>query len=311
MTLTRSPFMQSRTDGGVGPLVLSNPATFGAGNVYFVQSTNANAGDTAGKGQTPDAPFATLDYAVSQCTASQGDVIIVLPGHAEVVSATALCEIDIAGVKVIGVGQGTLKPTFTLSTSTAAIVTISGANCWLENVRIASNLDNIAKGITITASGVTLKNVELVDGASNKEMLIHINIATGCDDITLDGVRVLGLGGGATAGIKFAGTCNNFRMVNCEMNGTWSASAIDASAGILLKQALIGNFVCNEDTGAGLCYKGNASSTGFIVNCAMMGTKNNTETIATVTAMHCSGNLGTDTVATAAIAVPATATAWS
>jgi hypothetical protein len=41
------------------------------GNVWFVDSTHASASDTAGFGYNPDAPFATIDYAVAACTASR------------------------------------------------------------------------------------------------------------------------------------------------------------------------------------------------------------------------------------------------
>src|SRR5262249_56892301 len=78
MPKSRSPFLQSRTDGGVGPLVFSD-ARFAPNNVFFVNSTSANAGDSSGKGQTPDAPFATIDYAIGQCDADKGDLIVVLP----------------------------------------------------------------------------------------------------------------------------------------------------------------------------------------------------------------------------------------
>src|SRR3954465_1858829 len=100
---TRSPFLQTRADGGVGPLVYID-ARFAPNNVFFVQSTNGNAGDSSGKGQTPDAPFATIDYAVGQCSANQGDLILVLPGHAETVSAAAGLALDVAGITVLGIG---------------------------------------------------------------------------------------------------------------------------------------------------------------------------------------------------------------
>src|SRR5215211_623854 len=123
MPKTRSPFLQSRTDGGVGPLVFSD-ARFAPNNVFFVQSTHSNAGDTAGKGQTPDAPFATIDYAIGNCTADQGDLILVLPGHEEAVSAAAGLALDVAGVTIQGVGTGRARPTITLGTSTAADIDV-------------------------------------------------------------------------------------------------------------------------------------------------------------------------------------------
>src|SRR5438128_1210094 len=104
MSLSRSPFMQTLQQGGIGPLVLAD-ARFAPGNVFFVQSTHSNAGDSAGHGQSPDAPFATINYAVSQCTANQGDLVVVLPGHVETVIAAAGTNLNVAGVTVLGIGS--------------------------------------------------------------------------------------------------------------------------------------------------------------------------------------------------------------
>src|SRR5262245_489587 len=122
MPITRSPFLASRVYGH-GDLIIAD-ARFGPANIFFVQSTHANAGDAANKGQTPDQPFATLDYAIGRCTADQGDVIIVLPGHVETVSAAGELDIDVAGITIVGVGSGSKQPKVVLDTATTADVDI-------------------------------------------------------------------------------------------------------------------------------------------------------------------------------------------
>ena len=70
--------------------------------------------------QEPDAPFLTLDYAVSQCTASKGNVVYLMPGHAETISSAALSHLG--GCDRRGRGwswQGTKRATFTFLTWTA------------------------------------------------------------------------------------------------------------------------------------------------------------------------------------------------
>ena len=89
------------------------------GNRFFVDSgATTTGGDTAGHGTSPDAPFLTLDYALSSdvCTASNGDIIYVMPGHAEAIISAADIACDLAGVKIIGLGEGSDKPTFTFTT---------------------------------------------------------------------------------------------------------------------------------------------------------------------------------------------------
>src|SRR5262245_55708966 len=63
--VTRSPFVQAG-DGALLRFLLD--ARFAPGSAFFVQSTHSGAGDTPGRGQTPDAPLATIDYAIGLCT---------------------------------------------------------------------------------------------------------------------------------------------------------------------------------------------------------------------------------------------------
>src|SRR5262245_44934865 len=133
MSLSRSPFMQSRTSGGTGPLVLAD-GRFAPGNVFFVQSTQSNAGDSAGHGQTPDAPFSTIDYAVGQCTANQGDIIVVLPGHVEVVTAAGGLALDVAGIRIVGLGEGDLKPRVNFTTADTADCNVDADDITVEGL---------------------------------------------------------------------------------------------------------------------------------------------------------------------------------
>src|SRR5690606_16155543 len=130
----------------------------------FVQSTNSNAGDSAGKGQTPDAPFATIDYAVGKCTANKGDLIIVLPGHAETVSAAGGLDLDVAGIRIVGIGNGRNRPTITVGGVVGAGITVDAANITLENVVITTSLDNVTLVLDVKAADFTLRDCEFYDG---------------------------------------------------------------------------------------------------------------------------------------------------
>ena len=75
------------------------------GDVYYVHSTNGS--DGGGKnGKSPDSPFASIDYAVGKCTASQGDVIVVMTGHTESVVTDGGLTVDVAGITIVGLGEG-------------------------------------------------------------------------------------------------------------------------------------------------------------------------------------------------------------
>src|SRR3970282_2259451 len=75
-----------------------------AGTTYYVDSTNSVASDNANRaGTSRDEPFATLNYAIGRTTASKGDVIVLMPGHAETTTAIAA---DMAGDLGIRAGGG-------------------------------------------------------------------------------------------------------------------------------------------------------------------------------------------------------------
>ena len=102
------------------------------GRVFFVGST-AVPGGVAGVnasgayGNSPQRPFATTDYAIGECTASRGDTIYVLPGHAEA-TVTGTIAMDVAAVRIIGLGIGTNRPTLTF-TGTGGVIALSAINC--------------------------------------------------------------------------------------------------------------------------------------------------------------------------------------
>lgn len=175
MPVTNYPngFKNGLTIRGI-PLTMSNP-----GEVFFVGNgdvpVSGGVGGLDGNNGTFQRPFATLDYAVGKCVASRGDTIIILPGHAETVSTATALALDVAGITIIGLGDGTLRPTFTLDTATTATIAISAANISLKNLVFTANFADIAELFTPTAvdfhcedcefnaAGVNLNFVEIVD----------------------------------------------------------------------------------------------------------------------------------------------------
>ena len=98
------------------------PAT--TGTYFFVSS---GTGSNSHSGKNPAEALATIDYAIGKCTDSKGDVIVVMPGHAETISAAGGITADVAGITIIGLGNGGLRPIITFS-GTASTFVISAAN---------------------------------------------------------------------------------------------------------------------------------------------------------------------------------------
>ena len=82
------------------------------GDIYYVDSTGG-VDSTGNYGTKYTTPFATVDYAINQCTANHGDIIVVMNGHAESYTAANGFDADVAGITIIGMGSGTDMPEFT------------------------------------------------------------------------------------------------------------------------------------------------------------------------------------------------------
>jgi hypothetical protein len=111
--------------------------------VFWVDSTN---GSNSNKG-TFERPFATIDYAIGRCTASKGDVIFVKPGHSETITGTDIT-VDVAGVSIIGLGNGALRPTISHNHANAEI-SIAADNVLWQNIRHRADVTAVAIGIEI------------------------------------------------------------------------------------------------------------------------------------------------------------------
>jgi len=184
-------FMQGVLIRGM-PIQVTHP-----GKVFWVGNSTAAAtvpnrktASDSNKG-TFLAPFSTVNYAFSQCVASRGDIVMVLPGHAETFSAADGFDMNVAGVAMVGLGQGSLRPTFTFDTATTADCNISAANCAIYNCVFSANFADIVRCVQITAKNAALVNCEWTDTAVNMNWLSPIK-ATSTTDNNADGLWVEG-----------------------------------------------------------------------------------------------------------------------
>lgn len=158
-----------------------------AGRVFWVGNSSVLQPDCVGGADgnpgTFQRPFATLDYAIGQCLASRGDIIFLKPGHAEAVSSATALALDVAGVAIIGLGSGSLRPTLTLDTATTATIGITAANITIQNVRISANFADIVSAFTLVAAPYfALENVEVRATATDMNFLHVIDTGTVTND---------------------------------------------------------------------------------------------------------------------------------
>lgn len=158
-----SPLYYKKVAGGLPVL---QDLSFFPGNVFFVDSgTTVQGGATAGFGYHPDSPVLLIDTAIGLCTASQADVIFVLPGHAEDLSATALIDADEQGISIIGVGRGPDRPTLTYDHADA-LFSIGASGVMVKNIVFFPSVTIVTAAIDVetTFTDVVLEDLECIPG---------------------------------------------------------------------------------------------------------------------------------------------------
>ena len=144
---------------------VGNSATPVPGGVTGVDSAGAY-------GDTPQAPFASIDYAVGQCTADRGDLIVALPGHIEAITAAAGLALDVAGVTVYFLGDGATRATIRFSTAVGADMNIDAANITLGakgydlGPRFLANIDALTGPIDVNAARFRMYGAKWYDGTT-------------------------------------------------------------------------------------------------------------------------------------------------
>lgn len=132
------------------------------GNIYYVDSGAASGGN----GLTPESAVTTIDAAINLCTANNGDIIIVMEGHSETITAAGGIAQDVAGVAIIGLGEGQDRPLVSFGTNTTATWTISAASCSVTNIRVKATVDELVSMFVISAADVTIDGVDYVDNTT-------------------------------------------------------------------------------------------------------------------------------------------------
>ena len=192
-------------------------------------------------------PFSTIDYAVGKCKASRGDVIYVMPGHVETISAASSLDLDVAGISVIGLGRGTLQPRLDF-TATAGTVAIGADNVSLVNMNLHANISGVVDGLIIEdgvdhalVSGCVF-DVEAAGTDEFVDCISLVNNNTGCviEDCTMD----MGIAG-AAVGVHADADTAKLTVRNCRIRGDYSVACISGDTTLSTNVDISGNLLEN------------------------------------------------------------------
>lgn len=188
------------------------------GSIFWVDSVT---GSGSGPG-TEDEPYDTLAGAVAQCTANNGDVIVIKSTHEETLTTGVTL---VNGLKVFGIGTGSARPKFTVN---AAITGISlGGREELYNIYFPAATASNTSIVTLANTRPILMDCYFECGANNATTIeIASNAANSLVDscvfqVTADGPnKGIYIGNALTRGAE---------IVDCSFDGNdigWDDAAV-------------------------------------------------------------------------------------
>lgn len=171
------------------------------GNIWFVDSGSA----TGGNGLSPEGAVNTIDAAINLCTASNGDIIVVMEGHAETIATAGGIAADVAGITIVGLGRGRNRPVITFATDAAASFNISAANVYVEGLVLVNAIASQTAMVNVTGAGVVIKDCEVQVSDGSTAALLGILTTDAADRLVIEGCHFHGINA-VTAAIRIVGT---------------------------------------------------------------------------------------------------------
>jgi hypothetical protein len=283
-------------DGRVGGF---NPGT---GNIYYVDSGVTNAGD----GKSWANAVTTLDAAINLCTANNGDVIYVAPGHNEALIAADGVDADVAGVTIIGCSVGTLMPTFDYDHADGEFV-IGAANVTIYNLRFNASVTIVTHAIDVENAGdyARIIGCSFPDGelAATDEFVDTIQVGTTATDVTISGCYYFSTGTGSNNFVDLsAATIANPTVTDNIIYGAFAEAGIWAGAAVPTNCNISRNTITNTTTGQ-FAIEFQGAATGICI-----GNMLYTDTYATTLdpgSLMCLENYSVNAIDTTALLVPA------
>lgn len=139
-------------------------------------------------------PYATLAYAMGRCVAGRGDIIMLMPGYSQNITAAAGLNNNTSGVAIVGLGSGGARPriNFTAAAGTHAVTT-SAANCSFYNIEWRANVADVSIMLDVAGvDGLTFESCYFTEVGTDLNWVIALDLATGADDLYINKCKFIG-----------------------------------------------------------------------------------------------------------------------
>ena len=259
---TMTALFSRNIPGGIN--VVADLLETGTGNIYWVDSVN---GASTNSGTAPTDALVTWDAAINKCTANQGDLIVLMENHQEDITAAGGVDLDVAGVRTIGLGDGAQMPEIKLTTATTADIDIDAADITIENVHFKSGYADIAVCLDVNATDFTVRNCKFTEDDDDENFLVCVQDAAGAtsDRITIEGCYAIQDDASNTHFVNFGGTGKGHIVRNNVLMGDWGTMAV-GGAGVITFALIANNLILNAATTDDACISMAATATGIAAN---------------------------------------------
>jgi len=173
------PFPHGLTSVGSGIRTPQGLLLSTGGNVAAYVDSGRNASQDA-----PDITrnsYTTLNAALGKCRSGAADIVVVMSGHAENISSADQMSNLVAGTRIIGLGYGSNRPTFTWTAATATLLLdvadVSIENCILQMASSGNSGVTVAAPITVSAANCSIRNC-LINFGDDANDLVTIGVTT-------------------------------------------------------------------------------------------------------------------------------------
>jgi len=257
-----------------------NLTTTNPGEVFWVNNgalAKGGVGGSNGNDGSYRRPFATVDYAVSKCTANRGDIVFVMPNHNEGGTAAGLFNIDVAGVAVVGLGFKGNRPTFDFDDTDVTVI-ISAANCTLANVNLNASVADVVTGISVTAGNARIDNCEFLNEGATDNFIDFIEtsaVANAADGLSVTNCRVYSTDVGNNSFIELNEAITGLEVIGNELTlGVAAGESVigyDTATFVSLNVTITDNIINRLQTSGPLLLEGTGNTCSGVVARNLIG----------------------------------------
>jgi len=244
----------------------------GVATVWYVDSAEATGTEDGTSWATATD---TLDEAISLAgvVADDADIILVAAGHSETLTAADGVDCDVAGITIIGLGNGENRPLFDYTNANGEFV-IGTDDVAIHNLQFLANVTDVTTAINVEtgSENFVIDNCRFyVDSTGTDEFTDAITTTADCDNGRITNCRFEMGAGGADAAIQNVG-CDYLEISGNIITGDYATACIEDKTTASIWVTIKDNVLVNGTVGgaAGLnavaCISLKADTAAMIVN---------------------------------------------